>query len=183
MVAVIQNKANFPFHQPGLFSDFWVASSQPSLLVTVVFQSWVESSYFGRLKQISGFPTWLSGKESCLCRRREFHPCVRKIPWRRKWQPTPVFLLGKPHGQRSLAGYSPRSHSESDMTEWVTHTHSVVYNILKIFQLLFYIWRPKEKITLLKVVWEDGVICKSRGESGPICRTIRSLGIFYLTQP
>ena len=37
-------------------------------------------------------------------------PWVGKIPWRRKWQPTPVILPGKSHGQRSLAGYSPRGH-------------------------------------------------------------------------
>ena len=41
------------------------------------------------------------------CRRCGFDPWVRKIPWRRKWQPTPVFLLAKSHGQGSLAGYSP----------------------------------------------------------------------------
>ena len=40
-----------------------------------------------------------------------------KTPWRRKWQPTPVFLLGKLRGQRSLAGYSPWGHKESDTTE------------------------------------------------------------------
>ena len=40
-----------------------------------------------------------------ICRRHGFNPRVRKIPWRRKWQPTPVFLPGKSHGQRSLAGY------------------------------------------------------------------------------
>jgi len=39
--------------------------------------------------------------------RHEFNPWVRKIPWRRAWQPTPVFLLGESHGQRSLVGYSP----------------------------------------------------------------------------
>ena len=39
------------------------------------------------------------------------------IPWRRKWQPEPVFLPGKSHGQRSLAGPSPRGLNESDMTE------------------------------------------------------------------
>ena len=50
-----------------------------------------------------------------------FDPWVRKIPWRRKWQPTPVFLLGKSHGQKSLAGYTPWSHKESDMTEQLTH--------------------------------------------------------------
>ena len=42
---------------------------------------------------------------------------VEKIPWRRKWQPTPVFLPGKFHGQRSLVGYSPWGHQESDTTE------------------------------------------------------------------
>ena len=51
---------------------------------------------------------WLSGKEStCQCRRHRFNSWVRKIPWRRKWQPIPVFLPGEFHGQRSLAGYSP----------------------------------------------------------------------------
>ena len=54
---------------------------------------------------------WLSGKESvCQCRRYRrcvFNSWVRKIPWRRRWHPTPVFLPGKFHGQRSLAGYSP----------------------------------------------------------------------------
>jgi len=62
-------------------------------------------------------PWWLGGKESaCQCRRLKFDPWVRKIPWRRKWQPTPVFLPGKSHGQRSLAGYSPRVEKESEAT-------------------------------------------------------------------
>jgi len=42
---------------------------------------------------------------------------VGKIPWRRAWQPTPVFLPGESHEQRSLAGYSPQGHKESDTTE------------------------------------------------------------------
>ena len=37
-------------------------------------------------------------------------PWVRKLTWRRKWQPNPVFLPGKPHGQRGPVGYSPRGH-------------------------------------------------------------------------
>ena len=58
------------------------------------------------------------GKESaCQCRRCGFDLWVRKIPWRRAWQPTPVFLPGESHGQRSLAGYSPRGHRESDTAE------------------------------------------------------------------
>ena len=48
----------------------------------------------------------LDGKESAY-RRCRFNPWVRKIPWRRKWQPTPVFLPGKSHRQSSLEGYSP----------------------------------------------------------------------------
>ena len=44
-------------------------------------------------------------------------PGLGRFPWRRKWQPTPVFLPGESHGQRSLLGYSPRGHKESDMTE------------------------------------------------------------------
>ena len=53
-------------------------------------------------------PWWLSSREpTCQCRRHGFNPWVRKIPWRRKWQPTPVFLPGESHAQRSLGGYSP----------------------------------------------------------------------------
>ena len=48
---------------------------------------------------------------------------VRKIPWKRKWQPTPVFLPGTSHGQKSLAGYSPWGHKELDATEVTQHTH------------------------------------------------------------
>ena len=46
-----------------------------------------------------------------------FDPWIRKIPWRRAWQPTPVFLPGKSHGQRSLVHYSPRDCKELDTTE------------------------------------------------------------------
>ena len=46
-----------------------------------------------------------------------FDPWVAKIPWRWAWQPTPVFLPGEFHGQRSLVGYSPWGHKESDVTE------------------------------------------------------------------
>ena len=60
------------------------------------------------VNQIQGLPWWLSGKEStCQCRRHRFNPWVRKIPWRRKWQHTPVFLPGKSHGRESLVGYTP----------------------------------------------------------------------------
>ena len=50
-------------------------------------------------------------------RRHRFDPQVEKIPWRRKWQPIAVFLPGKSHGWRSLEGYIPWSHKESDTTK------------------------------------------------------------------
>ena len=71
-----------------------------------------------------GFPGGASGKEStCQRWRCRFDPWVEKIPWRRKWQCTPVFLLGESHEQRSLAGYSPWGPKELDTTELLsTHT-------------------------------------------------------------
>ena len=70
-----------------------------------------------------GLPRWLSGKESTYqCKRRGFDPWVRKIHWRRQWQPTPVFLLGKSHGQRSLACCLSWGRKESDTTEWLNWT-------------------------------------------------------------
>jgi len=64
---------------------------------------------------------WLSGKEfACSARRHRrpgFDPWIRKMSWRSKWQPTPVFMPEKSHGQRSLVGHSPQGHKESDMTE------------------------------------------------------------------
>ena len=68
-----------------------------------------------------GFPGGSVAKKNCLqygrCKKCRFDPRVRKIPWRRKWQPTAVFLPGKFHGQRSLVGYSPWGHKELDMTK------------------------------------------------------------------
>ena len=67
---------------------------------------------------IFDFPGGSDGKSVCLqCRRPRFDPWVGKIPWRRKWHPTPVLLPGKSHGRRSLVGYSPWGRKESDMTE------------------------------------------------------------------
>ena len=76
--------------------------------------------------RLSGLPQWLSGKEpNCQCRRQGFHLWVGKIPSRRKWQPTPVFLSGKSHGQRSLAGCR-HSHKESDRSEPLTSSSDTI---------------------------------------------------------
>ena len=65
---------------------------------------------------------------ACQCRRPKrygFSPWVGTIPWRRKWQPTPVFLPGETHGRRSLAGYSPWSRKQSDtLSNLAQHLHS-----------------------------------------------------------
>ena len=78
------------------------------------------NSYFG-----ANCPGDASGKESACQRRRHkrcgFDPWIKQIPWRRKWQPTPVFLAGESHGQRILVGYSCK---ESDMTEQLSTRNS-----------------------------------------------------------
>ena len=70
------------------------------------------------LPSTAGLPRPLSGKEfACQCRRLGFSLWAGKISRRRKWQPLPVFLPGKSHGQRSLVVYGPWGHNELDMTK------------------------------------------------------------------
>ena len=70
-------------------------------------------------------PWWHSGKEpACQCRRHRFNPWVGEIPWRRKWQSTPVFLPGESHGQRILTGYSPWGCKELNMAEQLDNKNS-----------------------------------------------------------
>ena len=80
----------------------------------------------GSLNLKQGFPWWYKDKEpACQYRRLKIHgfkPWVWKIPWRRKWQPTPVFSPGKFHGQRSLAGCSPWGCKESKKTKGLNNT-------------------------------------------------------------
>ena len=90
------------------------------------------------------FPGGSDGKEPpCQCRRLKrcgFDPWVRKIPWRREWLPTLVFLTGEFDAQWSLAGYSPWGCKESDSIEQLTHT--TIPNIYdrkrKYFKILSY---------------------------------------------
>ena len=73
-------------------------------------------------EQYEGFPGGTVAGRSCQCRsckRNGFDPWIGKIPWSRKWQPSPVFLLGKFLGQRSLVGYSPWGSKASDTTEHI----------------------------------------------------------------
>ena len=84
--------------------------------------------------QTMDFPGGSDGKAPCLqCRRPGFDPWVGKIPWRKEWQPTPVFLPGKSHGQRSLAVCCPWSRKELGMTERLTLTQHSDFIFLHIF--------------------------------------------------
>ena len=79
-----------------------------------------EAGHLGASLLVVRLPKWPSSKESaCQCRRHwrcRFNPWIRKITWRRQWLPTPVFLPGDSHEQRSLEGYNPWGCKESDMT-------------------------------------------------------------------
>ena len=93
-----------------------------SLFCKIVLALW------GSLLWNSRLPSWPRSTDSACqcrrCRRCGFDPWVGKIPWKRKWQLTPVFLPGESHGQRSLAGYSPWAHKESATSEPLSvHTH------------------------------------------------------------
>ena len=89
-----------------------------------------------------GFPGDTSGKEpACHLRRSKrlgFDPWVGKIPWRRAWQPTPVFLPGESHGQGSLVGYVPQDcrvrHEWSDLAQ---HSKRGVHIVNAIFSLSY----------------------------------------------
>ena len=88
---------------------------------------------------------WLSGEESaCQSRSCGFDPRNGKIPWRRAWQPTPVFLPGESHGQRSLVGYSPWGCKQSDTTQWLNKYKTVAKNFPKTSSVdVFTRWKSK----------------------------------------
>ena len=101
---------------PCPFSKFWV----PALIWIQILQ---EGTLVVRVRsrKSQGFPGGTVGN------RPGFDPWVRKIPCRRKRQPTPVFLPGESHGWRSLVGYGPRGRKESHMTE---RLHLVLSTVL-----------------------------------------------------
>ena len=80
------------------------------------WEIWIDIYTTDTMYKIDGLPRWFSGKESAGQCRCQFDLWVRKISWRRKWQPTPVFLPGKSHGQSSLATVHEIT-KESDTTE------------------------------------------------------------------
>ena len=102
----------------------WSERSMKKGRATAHFWEWVWESF--QLHLIDEYGS--NGKRTCLqCRRPGFNPSVGKIPWRRKWQPTPVLLPGEFHGQRSPLGSSPQYRKESDTTK-VTFTFTNLTN-------------------------------------------------------
>ena len=100
-------------------------SSNVWLVATILDSTDVDYNYT-ELWPSKGFPAGSSGQTNkqtqpaCQCRgykKHRFDPWVGKIPWRRAWEPTPVFLPGEPHGQQSLAGYGPQGRIKPDMNE------------------------------------------------------------------
>ena len=110
-----------PDHQPLL--PLLVA---PSVVTVLSLEAWCMCCFLCRVFQEPCLPLASAGlswwfRQVCLqCRSPEFNPWVRKIPWRREWIPTPVFLPGECHGHRSLAGYSSWDGKDSDMAERLT---------------------------------------------------------------
>ena len=92
--------------------------------------SFLKKTFLLEYSQLTGFPGGCSDKElTCQSRRHKtcgFDPWDGKILWRRAWQPTPVFLPGESHGQRSLVGYGPWGHKELDTTEQLNNALSEV---------------------------------------------------------
>ena len=92
-----------------------------------VAQSWTQLKRLSSSSSLWGFLGGASGKEfTCQCKRWGLDPWVGKISWSRNWQPIPVFLPGKSHGQRRLAGYSPWDRR-------VGHDWATEYRALKLF--------------------------------------------------
>ena len=89
----------------------------PEMMVGKILNLTSLETFFPLTVLETSLPGGASGKESRRCKRCRFDPSVRKIHWRKEWQPTPVFLPGKFHGQISVLGDSPLGHKELDVTE------------------------------------------------------------------
>ena len=108
---------------------YWVGQNSFGFFHKVVWEN--SNELLGQPNTLPELPRWLSGKEStCQYRRHKrckFDPCVGKIPWKRKWHPTPGFLPGESHRQRRLAVYSPWGCKESDTTELLSYLYLAKY--------------------------------------------------------
>ena len=93
-----------------------------------------------------------------VAQETRFQPWVGKTPWRRKWQPTPVFLPGKSHGQRSLVGYSVWGRKESDTNE---HAWMQIMGLWEVFSLFFF----SQHLLLTFLMSHDSVVALFQTQS------------------
>ena len=115
-------------------------------------------------------PWWLRWKRTCQQGRRpRFNPWIGKILWRWEWPPTPVFL-GESHGQRSLVGYSPCGHRESDMTEQLTLlTISLIYIYIYIYIYIRTLIKEKSRTICFHILFNPMHIFKTKSHSLGSC--------------
>ena len=122
----------YPLQYPGLENSM-------NYLLHGFTNSWTCLSDFHFHILSLSFPCGTSYKEpACQCRRYKrcgLDPWVRKIPWRRAWQPTPVLLPGESHGQRSLRLQPTRLQSSIGLKQFRTHAHILSLSLLGHFQL------------------------------------------------
>ena len=110
-----------PYISPG--KGWWLRASLVRCSSFGPLMGLLWANFLPSLSSLWGFPGGASGKESTYQSRWcGFNPWVQKMPWRRKWQPTPVFLPGGCHGQGSLVGCRPWGCSGAQLSNW-THTH------------------------------------------------------------
>ena len=135
--------------------------------IVATWSKYLPRCYFMSCYSLCGlsYSSWASqmapgGKEpTCQCRRRKkcrFDPQVRKIPWRRAWQPTPVFLPGESHGQRSLVGCDPQVRNS-----W-TQLKPLSMQNLFILDFWFQVWH-----ILLFLLWPWLLVSNSIPHSKP----------------
>ena len=122
-----------PFH----LHDFYNSTNPSSVnslnssylfLNTIILQSDISTTALNAQRIFSGLGIWVflvsqTVKNPSAMQEIQVQSLVQKIPWRREWLPTPIFLPGEFHGQRSLTGYSPWGHIESNTTNQLTFTY------------------------------------------------------------
>ena len=145
---------------PKLNVKYFVSTTRGQYYPTKCLHSKVPSPKLNRRLQlttrVSHLCQWLEfayKQQFCLqCRRLGFDSWVGKIPWRKKWQPTPVFLPGEFHGQRKLSGLQSGGSQESDMTEQLNY-----YSPMEQFILYLRFFREWQILLLLLLLIETAL--------------------------
>ena len=150
-----------------LSSRLWYGNAMLYSLTHPLKNPWVSRFWLWRIRLLITLMLkaswWHSGKESAYqCRRSEFNPCVWKIPWRRKWQPTQVFLPGKCHGQEKKAWWAivQRVAESETWLKWLND---------KMFVKTSFLWdkRPRVELPALGITDSFAVL---KGTAKQFCK-------------